>query len=154
MMQKLIPVLGIEDDRDDVEAMSQALDRADIPDYYFFPEAKEFFAVFNENYRVIIIDLNLPGMNGQEILDKVLKICKKCRAIIISGVVTQELWMRLQIVGAKDFIIKKGNDWAKDLAVIVKKQLELAKAEIEEEERKRMTNRSEWEHVKSLLGKR
>src|SRR5688572_9935272 len=142
-MQKLIPVLGIDDDRDDVELMSHALNSADIPDYHFFPEAGEFFAVFNENYRVIIIDLNLPGMNGQAVLNKVRKICEKCRAIVISGIITQDRWMELQIIGAVDFVIKKGSDWANKLAHKVKEQLALAQEELEEEDRKRRLNKHE-----------
>lgn len=160
-MQTLIPVLGIDDDIQDVETMSHALESNDIPDYYFFPEAGEFFAVFTPNYRVIIIDLNLPGMNGQAILDKVIKICSKCRAIVISGVLDQEMWMRLQILGAKDFIVKKGKDWANQLALKVKEQLNLAQEELEEEElerrqeeEKRRQDKNELQQIKTLLGKR
>lgn len=151
-MTQILPVLGIEDDVDDTESIIDAFRKRGIADYLFFPEPGEFFAVFNDSFRVVVIDYNLPGMNGQQVLDRILKICKKCRAIIISGVITQEMYLRLQIIGAKDFVIKKEN-WTELLADKVQEQLKLANEELEEERIQAEENEGFIKSIKKLLGR-
>lgn len=150
-MQTLIPVLGIDDDFQDTELIIDALKEMGINSYYFFPDPSQFFKVFNDRYRVIIIDYNLPGMNGQAVLDRVLKVCSKCRAIIISGVITPEMHLRLQISGAKDFVIKKGSEWCNQLAQKVKEQLELAQEDLQDEFAQIELNKKERKEIDRLL---
>lgn len=145
-MQYILPVFGVEDDKDDAESIVEAFKSEGIHDYQFFPEPGEFFAVFNENVPVIVIDYNLPSMNGQQVLDKARKINRTVKAILMSGVITPEMSARLGVSGASDFVVKTGNSWQKELAMKVKRQLSFASDEMAEKQRFRS-------EIKSLLSK-
>lgn len=147
-MQYLIPAYAIEDDLDDVKSMTEAFDKEGEIDYQFFKDAKEFFHVFNENVWIVVIDYNLPGMNGQQILDRVLQINPDCHGIIISGVITPEMEVRLGLSGAKDCIEKK-RGWEAKLAVAIKRNIELVTPKI----RKRQEDKKALKEIKQLLGK-
>lgn len=131
-MNYILPVFGIEDDRDDSEAISEAFVAEGIHDYYFFPEPGEFFAVFDEKVPVIVIDYNLPGMNGQDVLDKARKINATVRPILISGVITLEMLAKLNVSGMVDFVVKSVRGWEKELAKKVKRQLQFAADDLHE----------------------
>lgn len=145
-MQYILPVFGVEDDREDSESIIEAFKEEGIHDYFFFPEPGEFFAVFSEHVPVIVIDYNLPLMNGQEVLDKAKRINKGVKAILISGVITLEMSARLSISGAVDFVVKSTRGWQRELAIKVKKQLNIAAEELEEKQRFRS-------EIKNLLSK-
>lgn len=147
-MQYLIPAYAIEDDLDDVKSMTEAFDKEGEIDYHFFNNPKEFFSVFNEDVYLVVVDYNLPGMNGQEILDKVLQINPDCHAIIISGVITLEMATRLGLSGAKD-CIEKRKGWESRLATAIKRNIELVTPKIH----KREQDRKALREIKQLLGK-
>src|SRR4051812_41174982 len=105
-MHYIVPFYGVEDDPDDTDLIKEECKKIGITDYEFFGESKEFFAVFNKNIPVIVLDYNLPGTNGQQVLDKARKINPTVRAILISTVITDEMQARLIMSGAKDFVVK------------------------------------------------
>lgn len=150
-MQYILPVFGVEDDKEDSESIIEAFKHEGIHDYFFFPEPGEFFAVFSENVPVIVIDYNLPLMNGQEVLDKAKRINKSVKAILISGVITPEMSARLILSGAVDFVVKSVRGWQRELAAKVKKQLNIAADEIAELKQKTDYSQQKYDKIQSLL---
>ncbi len=145
-MHYILPFYGIEDDPDDTEIIKEACNKVGVTDYEFFAEDKEFFAVFNDHIPVIVLDYNLPDTNGQAVLDRARRINPTVRAILISGIITEEMAARLSVAGAKDFVVKRGSAWAIELAQKIKYQLQLATEDIKD----KLNFRSE---IKNLLKK-
>lgn len=152
-MHYIIPFFGIEDDPDDTDLIKEACDKRGITDYEFFPEPGEFFEVFKQSpgVRVVVIDYNLPQMNGQEVLKKVLTIRPKCRCIVISGLLTLEVIARLK--DADDFVVKNNKGWEDQLAEKIKQQLAIANDELQEEMRLAKINDEFYKTVKNTLNK-
>ena len=144
-MQPAIIVFGLEDDIDDTFFIKEAFLKLGIQEYEFFSDPAEFFAVFNEDIHVAVVDFNLPGMNGQEVLDRILRINKSCRVVIISGNITNEMTVQLSLSGAKDCVVKQ-RGWEVKLAKIVKGHIEAAQNDIMEFNRVR-------NEIKSILRK-
>lgn len=147
-MQYLVPCFVLDDDKQDIETMKEQFDKEHELDCHFFTNPSEFINVFNEDVWVAVIDFNLPGMDGQRILDHVLKINPECHAILISGLITPSLAVRLNFAGAKDCIEKKG-DWEELLVYSIKKNLDIVQSKISKKE----TDRRERREITKLLGK-
>jgi DNA-binding NtrC family response regulator len=152
-MHYIIPFFGIEDDPDDTDLIKEACNKKGITDYEFFPEPGEFLEVFRQSagVRVVVIDYNLPKMNGQEVLQKVLAIRPKCRCIVISGILTLEVIARLK--DASDFVVKSDKGWENQLAEKIKQQIDIAHDELQEEIRLARINEDFYKTVKSTLNK-
>jgi DNA-binding NtrC family response regulator len=133
MILPIIPIFILEDDKDDVQFIDQAFKMSDIKNYEFFYNPKEFFALFNDNVPIAIIDGRLPGMNGEEALERVLNVNKKCRVIMMSGVVTAEAALNFWNMGAKNFVEKKPG-WETRLAKYTKFHVQEVESEIAEEQ--------------------
>lgn len=145
-------VFGLEDDRDDQESIIEAFKEEELFYYEFFADIKEFYHVIKRTpkARVVVIDYNLPGGTGQEVLDTLKSFIPKLKATIISGLITNEMTVQLALSGAKKCVEKK-RGWEKELARIVKGHVLEAEKEINEEiaieEKKRHVN----EKIKTLL---
>lgn len=135
-MKYLVPAFVVEDDQDDIGTMTEAFDKEGEIDYHFFNTSDEFFSVIDENVWIVILDYNLPKMNGQQILDKVLQINKECHCILVSGVMSREMEVAAMYSGAKD-CIEKRKGWEFRLAAAVKRHIELVQPKIEKRERDR-----------------
>ena len=128
-------IFGLEDDRDDQESIIEAFKEEQLFHYEFFADIKEFLHVIKRSpkARVVVLDYNLPGGTGQEVLDELKKLIgSKLKATIISGIITNEMTVQLALSGAKDCVEKKPG-WTQRLAKIVKRHVEDAETEIAKE---------------------
>ncbi len=66
--------------------------------------ALEFFK--REGADCLITDINMPGMNGMELLENVRKLCPDLQVIVISGFATIESAVKAMQLGAADFVQK------------------------------------------------
>lgn len=147
-MEYTVPCFILDDDADDIESMKEAFDKAGDIDSHFFMNPKEYLSIVDENSWVTVIDFRLPKTTGQEVLDEFLRRNPEGHAILISGVITPALSVRLANAGAKDCIEKKDN-WEEWLAISVKKHVALVQDKIRlREEKKR-----EHKEIKKLIGR-
>ena len=69
-------------------------------------EAIEIISDPSRPFEMVLLDLNMPGATGIEVL-KVLRLCRpQTRAIIVSGHITPEAREELKRLGQEDFILK------------------------------------------------
>lgn len=147
-------IFGLEDDLDDQESIIAAFKAEGLFNYEFFANIGEFIHLIKRtpNARVVVIDYNLPGGTGQEVLDQIKGIIKKLKATIISGVITPKMSVDLALSGANDCVVKE-NGWEKRLAKIVKRHVAEAEQELEEERIESQQKENTWQEVKTLLSK-
>ena len=62
--------------------------------------------VKKENPRIILLDINMKGMDGIETLKKIREIDKECAIIMVTGVKDDETMDKAKELGADDYITK------------------------------------------------
>jgi DNA-binding NtrC family response regulator len=145
-------VFGLEDDLDDQESIIEAFRDEQLFNYEFFADIAEFMHVIKQTpkARVVVLDYNLPGGTGQEVLDELKGLIPNLKATIISAIITNEMAVQLALSGAKDCVVKiKG--WENKLAKIVKRHVEQAEIELETERLQEEEKNKANETVKTLL---
>lgn len=99
-------VLIIEDDRDINLLLGKILNRNnyEVISAYTGIEGKLFTDV--EDFDLILLDLMLPGMSGEEVIKYIRKRKKEMPILVISAKVDKETKLNVLGIGADDFIIK------------------------------------------------
>ena len=99
-------VLIIEDNLSLVHTIKLALLKCKL-EFMSFIDGNEGYTDFINNplYNLIILDLNLPGIDGEEILKKVRKV-SDVPIVVISANDSLELRIELLDKGADDFLVK------------------------------------------------
>ncbi len=62
--------------------------------------------VQKERPRIILLDINMRGMDGIETLKKIREIDKECAIIMVTGVKDEDTMKRAKELGADDYITK------------------------------------------------
>jgi DNA-binding response OmpR family regulator len=62
--------------------------------------------VQKERPRIILLDINMRGMDGIETLQKIREIDKECAIIMVTGVKDDDTMQRAKELGADDYITK------------------------------------------------
>src|ERR1700750_664314 len=57
-------------------------------------------------FDVVLTDISMPGLNGKELLNKVVELYPGTPVIIISGNSDEEKWQSLMSRGAFDYLLK------------------------------------------------
>ncbi len=101
-------LLLVDDDSNFLETTSRLLNRAN---YSMITasngkEALELYEKHREEIRLVILDLIMVGMRGEECLRALLRIDPKIRVLMISGVLKPGMAEDLKEAGAKGFIKK------------------------------------------------
>jgi len=63
----------------------------------------------NEKFDLVLLDLKMPGIDGMETLERIRKINKNIRVILISGYLTNEKVERATKLGISNYIRKPFN---------------------------------------------
>lgn len=70
-------------------------------------DAKEGVTLFQKQYPdIVLLDVNLPDVNGIKILQGIIKKYPAANIIMISGMEREKLLKETKFVGAKEFIFK------------------------------------------------
>ncbi|MCP4724660.1 MAG: response regulator [bacterium] len=57
-------------------------------------------------YDVILLDLKMPGLDGEQVLNILSKLSKKQPTLVVSGYLTKDRIMKLSKIGARGFLAK------------------------------------------------
>lgn len=82
---KTIKVLLVDDEQDLTSTLSKRLNRMSI-DASTASDGTEAFAMLeNEHYDVVVLDINMPGINGLQILKAIKQNFPKIEVIMLTG---------------------------------------------------------------------
>lgn len=116
-------VLLVDDEKDFLEAMSARLRARDMDVTTASSASDAFEKMENETFDAIILDFQMPEMNGMEALKNIKAKRPESQIILLTGYATLEKGIEAMKIGATDFLEKPA-----DLEVLSKK-IKQAKAE-------------------------
>lgn len=99
----------IDDDEIYSNIIRFSLEENDHYDVKVFSSGEEFFENIYLNPDIVIVDYNLPGMSGIEILKKIKSYNSDIAAVILSGQDKVEVVVEAFNSGASNYIIKNDN---------------------------------------------
>ena len=120
MAKYLLKVFVIEDDEFYSSLIKKSLENDERFDVTVFPDGSSFLENLREEPDIVTIDHYLPDMEGLEVLKKVREHNEDIIPIIVSGQEEVEVVVQAYRLGARDYIIKKGNS-VKELVESIKK---------------------------------
>ncbi|HHT25292.1 MAG TPA: response regulator transcription factor [Clostridiaceae bacterium] len=98
-------VLIVEDDTNINNLIKEALEQADYRCVQSFSGTEALLLAKDTNFTVIILDLMLPGLSGEELLPKIKEI-QTAPVIILSAKDALDSKLRLLTSGADDYLTK------------------------------------------------
>ncbi len=111
-MKKKLVILIVDDNMNFVDRMISLLEDADNIGYISvasnYDEARRLLV--SENPDVVLLDINLPGKNGIELLKLIRQNNKECRVIMITNHADDYYRQQCKELGAKHFL-DKSNDF-------------------------------------------
>ena len=106
MAKEKITLLVVDDNPKVAWMLREGLDR-DEYEILAAPDGKKGIQMMiEEQPRVIILDIKLPGMNGMEVLERIRSINRRVEIIMLSGYGETKQIVRAMQLGASDFISK------------------------------------------------
>lgn len=71
-----------------------------------YKEAKEYLRSTQDEYDAILLDLKLPDMEGEELIEKMIKLASPAAVIVLTGYSDMHFSVRSLGMGVSDYIIK------------------------------------------------
>jgi DNA-binding NtrC family response regulator len=122
MQTKLnIAVLILDDDKNDLEFIGNALRQNGIINYHLFTSDQDFMAKLTENMHILVLDHNLKGPTGLDVMKMAMDRNPNVFVIAISGVDNAQLVIDYYDNGCRGFILKSRPDYLEKLVQYVKK---------------------------------
>jgi ActR/RegA family two-component response regulator len=127
-------VLIVEDDPNDTLLEAKALERFGIKQIYAVETAEHALEVLaKESCDIVLIDYNLPGMHGLNLVERVRELQPETRLIVVTGVRDERLAVSAIKAGAVDFLCK---DDLLTSGIIRSLQAQLRERDAEKDERR------------------
>ena len=102
-------VLLIDDEQNFLEVLAERMSYRDI-DATTVTSAEEGLGLLaHSNYDAIILDLQMPGMNGLEALERIKAMNPDLQVILLTGHATEKTGEQALQLGASDFMEKPAN---------------------------------------------
>ena len=121
-------ILIVEDDMDIHNLIREMLEKENYRVLNSYSGTEALLLIEKEKIDLILLDLMLPGLNGEEIIKKV----KKTPIIVISAKISPEDKVNVLLNGANDYITKPFD--TKELLARVKVQLRINENAVENKE--------------------
>ena len=121
-------ILIVEDDMDIHNLIREMLEKENYRVLNSYSGTEALMIIEKEKIDLILLDLMLPGLNGEEIIKKV----KKMPIIVISAKISPEDKVNVLLNGANDYITKPFD--TKELLARVKVQLRINENAVENKE--------------------
>ena len=115
-------VLVVDDERFFREMIGEALDKAAIPHVYAVSGAEALQLAKDTQLGVVVLDIQLPDLNGLEVFRRLREIRPDLRVIILSAHTDQEYVLEALRLGACDYLAKPIHE--EELALAVGRALE------------------------------
>lgn len=113
-------------------------------------EALERFK--ENNFQVVLSDINMPGQNGIDLLHAVKKINEDVDVVMVTGVINTDMAVHSMSIGASDYITKPFN--FEEVRIVVEKTLKKRELIIENREYQQSLERKVKERTVELLNKK
>jgi two-component system sensor histidine kinase UhpB len=108
MNEKTVRIILVEDNPGDALIIQEML--REIYDNHFdlhsFQRVDEGLKHLNENFDIMLLDLNLPDSQGIETFNTMNKHAPELPIIILTGLVDEELAINIVSEGAQDYLVK------------------------------------------------
>jgi two-component system, NarL family, sensor histidine kinase UhpB len=108
MAEKMIHIILVEDNPGDALIIKEML--KDIYDDNFdlehFQRVEDGVKNFNEDFDIMLLDLNLPDSQGFETFNTMNKNAPELPIIILTGLVDEDLAINIVSEGAQDYLVK------------------------------------------------
>ncbi len=105
-MKKQIKLLFVDDEQKFLEGMTKRLELRDLVVHSFSNGAEALEAVKKETYDVALIDLKMPSMNGEELLQKMREAVPAMEVVILTGHGSLDSATRTFRAGAYEYLMK------------------------------------------------
>ncbi len=106
MKEKDIKVLLVDDERDFANTLAQRLEMRNLKVGTAYDGADALTKLKEDEPDVVVLDLNMPGMHGLEVLAKTRKAYPNIQVIILTGHGTDKEEEEAKKIGSYDFLIK------------------------------------------------
>lgn len=102
-----LKILFVEDEKDIIDIISDTLNRLNVR-YEVAQNGKEGLEIFNKNsdINLIVTDINMPIMNGLDMLKEIRKTNKDIKCIIMSAHTELQYKEEADELGIEEYIIK------------------------------------------------
>jgi DNA-binding NtrC family response regulator len=105
-MRKQIKLLFVDDEEKFLKGMTQRLELRDLAVHSFNNAADALKSAKKESYDVALIDLRMPGMDGEELLGKLKQMIPAMEVIFLTGHGSEESAIRTFRGGAYEYLMK------------------------------------------------
>jgi len=122
MARKLKTIMVIDDERDTCWLLSQVLGSQGFCIKTVFDGRSAIAELVNVSPELVLLDLNLPEIDGMGVLEEIRKSNKDVIVIILSGYGDTKRVVNAMKLGAFDYITKPFNN--KELAALIKNAME------------------------------
>jgi DNA-binding NtrC family response regulator len=127
----------VEDDPMVATLMKQTLSKEDH-EFTHFLTAEECLENLHQNPDIITVDYNLPGMNGNDLMERIKAYNSSIMVVLVSGQENLDVVVESYKKGASDYIIKNDNLFVNlensirnlSMSVVLKKEIELLRDEV------------------------
>lgn len=104
-MNKNINVLIAEDDNDINNMLAKLIKKSDYDVVQAYSGTEAMIYIKNSEFDLVLMDLMLPGMTGEELLQSIRKT-KQMPVIVISAKIDKQVKIDMLRIGADDYITK------------------------------------------------
>jgi two-component system response regulator AtoC len=104
-----VKIFIVEDDQLVSSVIKQALSRNEKYDISMFEKAEDCLNNLHQRPDIVVIDYNLPGMDGLTLMEKIKAYNQQTMIIICSGQESVEVVIHCYRNGASDYILKDTN---------------------------------------------
>ena len=109
--EKLINILLVDDDPRNLVVLESILDSSD----YHLTKAQSgqeaLMALLNQDFALLVLDIEMPGMNGQETLKRIRAnpALREVPVVMMTGVADEDQMKLAAVNGANSYTIKPAN---------------------------------------------
>jgi two-component system, NtrC family, response regulator AtoC len=104
-----VKIFIVEDDQLVSSVIKQALSRNEKYDISMFETAEDCLNNLHQRPDIVVVDYNLPGMDGLSLMEKIKAYNQQTMIIICSGQESVEVVINCYRNGASDYILKDTN---------------------------------------------